>query len=99
MSQLLLARYEGLQAPLPIACKTAFAWLSEDDEDEAHDAAQKAYEGGDYAFGERQESPYLRRAFPHFETLASRHEFEALAHRLYQPILRATTGKKPELPL
>ena len=99
LSQLLLARYEGLQAPLPIACKTAFAWLSEDDEDEAHDAAQKAYEGGDYAFGERQESPYLRRAFPHFETLASRHEFEALAHRLYQPILRATTGKKPELPL
>jgi exodeoxyribonuclease V gamma subunit len=74
------------QRPLPVACKTAWAYcqaetknqrlaLSQPDkadkQKDPHEAAQAVFEGGFLGDGECAESPYLARAF------ASYHEIEA----------------------
>ncbi|HWO99965.1 MAG TPA: exodeoxyribonuclease V subunit gamma [Methylococcus sp.] len=63
----------GMRWPLPLACKTAFVWLSKaDDPDAALRAARQTYEGDSERFGgEVQEDSYLTRAYPDFARLTA----------------------------
>ena len=72
LDALLRALCEGMQAPLPVARKTAFAWLSAvAAAKEPLKAAALRYDGDDYghAIGEVREDAYLARAWPDFAGL------------------------------
>jgi exodeoxyribonuclease V gamma subunit len=96
---LLNAWDEGARRPLPLAIKTAFAWLRrlpdtfdgsrEAVPDEAWVDARTAFEGGFRFKGECEENPWLRRAYPDFETLVENDEFITLATKLLLPVQRA----------
>jgi exodeoxyribonuclease V gamma subunit len=76
----------GMQAPLPVACKTAFAWLDAPP-DKALDAAKSAYQGDDWTKGEVAYDAYLARFFPTFASLnqaAIQGNFETWADTLYR---------------
>ncbi|WP_426618474.1 exodeoxyribonuclease V subunit gamma [Pseudomonas rustica] len=90
LSDLLLAWQTGMRQPLPIAVKTAFAWLSQTDPLKAEAAARKAYEGdGQTSEGERRESPALSRQFADFDALLADETFSGWCHALYRPLLEA----------
>ncbi|MGE8046568.1 exodeoxyribonuclease V subunit gamma [Pseudomonas monteilii] len=97
LGELLLARQAGMSAPLPVAAKTAFAWLAQDDPDMAWAAAAKAYEGdGQNSAGERAEHLALSRQFPDFAALAEDETFTGWCETLYRPLYAAdwqTFGK------
>ena len=80
LQHILAAWWQGQQQPLPLACKTAFAWL-----EGGEDKAREAFEGGYNRSGERQQDAYLARAWPNFDALFC-DDFRALAERLYQPL-------------
>lgn len=90
---------DGARRPLPLAVKTAFAWLRKlpDAFDgaratvpaEAWEAGLAAYEGNGRTPGERDTNAYLRRAFPDFEALAAHDDFITLATTLLLPVARA----------
>jgi exodeoxyribonuclease V gamma subunit len=84
---ILAAWREGMRRPLPLAVKTAFAWL-EDPAGGDGGKARSAYEG-DYRAGEVESNPYLGRAWPDFAALTAGGEFEALAESLLAPLYRA----------
>ncbi|HPI59417.1 exodeoxyribonuclease V subunit gamma [Zoogloea sp.] len=86
--------------PLPLAVKTAFAWIKDAPpgadaaaEARAAAAARKAYEGDEYTPGERDSSAYLQRAWPDFAAMASGGEFARLAETLLRPLYLATFAK------
>ena len=86
--------------PLPLAVKTAFAWIKDAPpgadaaaEARAAAAARKAYEGDDYTPGERDSSAYLQRAWPDFAAMAAGGEFARLAEALLRPLYLATFAK------
>jgi len=81
---LLAAWQDGMRRPLPLAIKTAFAWL------DGSTSAQSVYEGGYKLTGELESSPYLRRTWPDFETLTRDGEFARLADSLLRPLFTAT---------
>jgi exodeoxyribonuclease V gamma subunit len=88
--------YAGMREPLPVAARTALAWLEAretlDDAAKALSAARLAYEGDGFRrAGERGYSPYLGRAFPDFESLwsAENNRFADLARELYAPLAAA----------
>lgn len=83
VARLLTAWHEGTRRPLPLAAKTAFAWLK--DADPA--GARKVYDGGYRQLGEVQADPCLARAFPDFDTLFASGEFAELAEDLLRPLL------------
>ncbi len=58
----------GMQSPLPVACRTAFVWLSASP-DKALAVAQTKYEGDDWSRGEVDQDVYLARFFPSFTSL------------------------------
>ncbi len=90
LNDLLLAWHQGMQRPLPIAVKTAFAWLGQNDEAKADAVARKAYEGdGQNSKGERAESTALARQFPDFDALLGSEEFVGWCEALYKPIFEA----------
>ena len=99
LTTLLRAWDAGTRRPLPLALKTAFAWLRRLPEAfdgsraavpaEAWDAGRAAYEGALRAPGERETNAYLRRAFPDFDALAAHDEFITLASSLLLPVQRA----------
>ncbi|TDV46589.1 DNA helicase/exodeoxyribonuclease V gamma subunit [Pseudomonas graminis] len=90
LNDLLLAWHQGMQRPLPIAVKTAFAWLGQNDEIKAEAASRKAYEGdGQNSKGERAESTALARQFPDFDALLGSEEFVGWCEALYKPIFEA----------
>ncbi|WP_296260053.1 MULTISPECIES: exodeoxyribonuclease V subunit gamma [unclassified Pseudomonas] len=90
LSDLLLAWQHGMQRPLPVAVKTAFAWLGQSDEVKAEAAARKAYEGdGQNSNGERAESTALSRQFPDFDAMLDSEEFAGWCESLYKPIFEA----------
>ncbi|WP_456291947.1 exodeoxyribonuclease V subunit gamma [Pseudomonas sp. AK106] len=90
LNDLLLAWHQGMQRPLPIAVKTAFAWLGQNDEAKADAVAGKAYEGdGQNSKGERAESTALARQFPDFDALLGSEEFVGWCEALYKPIFEA----------
>ena len=90
LGNLLLAWHVGMSKPLPVAVKTAFAWLGQTDPAKAQAAASKAYEGdGLTTDGERRETPALTRQFPDYATLIASEEFEGWCETLYRPLLNA----------
>lgn len=86
---------EALAQPLPLACQTAWAWLTADvarsqaapDEPvpEPLQAARQRFEGQGQRQGEHRSSAYLARAFEGFEDLAP--HLAPWAPRLYGPLL------------
>ncbi|TNB92121.1 exodeoxyribonuclease V subunit gamma [Pseudomonas jessenii] len=90
LGDLLLAWQVGMRQPLPIAVKTAFAWLAQTDPLKAEAAARKAYEGdGQTSDGERRESPALSRQFADFDALSADETFSGWCDALYRPLLEA----------
>ena len=90
LGNLLVAWKVGMSHPLPIAVKTAFAWLAQTDLAKAEAAAQKAYEGdGQTSDGERRESAALARQFPDYAALMAAEEFEEWCDALYRPLFDA----------
>jgi exodeoxyribonuclease V gamma subunit len=87
LDQLLLAMCTGMQSPLPIARKTACAWLRSTGNPAT--AARDCYEGNAFAHipGELDEDPYLARTWPSFDALHAG-GFEHWLH-LYQAIADA----------
>ena len=70
LEHLLTAWLKGMDQPLPVAVKTAFAWLGQTDPLKAQAAARKAYEGdGLTTDGERRESVALARQFSDYDAL------------------------------
>lgn len=91
LDDLLLAWHQGMQRPLPVAVKTAFAWLGQNDEVKAEAAGRKAYDGdGQNSKGERAESTALARQFPDFDALLGSEEFVGWCEALYKPIFEAS---------
>jgi len=95
LEDLACAWLEGLSGPLPVACRTALAWLAagERGEEAAMRAAAEVYQGAWQRTGEAQQDPYLLRAYPDFERLladsAEGRGFGHWAERLYGPLFRA----------
>jgi len=90
LDALLAALREGMQSPLPIARKTAFAWLQSPKNPVT--AAKARYEGNSFAHipGEVGEDAYLARAWPSFEALQAG-GFERWLP-LYQAVIDAASG-------
>jgi exodeoxyribonuclease V gamma subunit len=89
LGDLLTAWQCGMRQPLPVAVKTAFAWLGQP-LDKAEAAARKAYEGdGQTTDGERRESTALSRQFPDFNALMDSEEFVGWCEALYKPVYDA----------
>jgi exodeoxyribonuclease V gamma subunit len=90
LRDLLSAWLVGMSAPLPVAVKTAFAWLGQSDPAKAHAAAGKAYEGDGITFdGERRESVALARQFPDFAAMLADETFSGWCDTLYRPLFEA----------
>ncbi|HWX67134.1 MAG TPA: exodeoxyribonuclease V subunit gamma [Rhodanobacter sp.] len=87
LDQLLAALHAGMQSPLPIARKSAYAWLRSEKDPMA--AARNCYEGNTFAHspGELGEDPCLARAWPSFDALHAG-GFEHWLH-LYQALADA----------
>ncbi|MBR9856688.1 MAG: hypothetical protein GYB38_03180, partial [Gammaproteobacteria bacterium] len=74
-------------APLPVALKTAMAWLEQEDEQKALIAARRGYDGDDFNYaGERSESGALARQFPEFDALVADDTFFDWCKQLYAPL-------------
>jgi len=100
--EIISAWYDGMRCPLPLAIKSAFAWLralpNETgvillDVERGNDAARKVYEPSTQSQGELGENPYLRRAWPRFDCLIESGEFARLSERLLRPIHNAISKK------
>jgi exodeoxyribonuclease V gamma subunit len=79
-----------MRQPLPVAVKTAFAWLSQSDPQKADAAARKAYEGdGQTTDGERRENPALSRQFSDYDALLADETFSGWCYALYRPLFEA----------
>ncbi|MFC4527625.1 exodeoxyribonuclease V subunit gamma [Dyella halodurans] len=86
--QLLAALREGMNAPLPIARKAAYAWLQHaKDEDKARQQAELAYDGSGFSQipGEVEEDACLARAWPSFAHMEAA-GFKAWLE-LYRPLM------------
>ncbi|SDC45419.1 DNA helicase/exodeoxyribonuclease V, gamma subunit [Variovorax sp. CF079] len=80
LAALLAGWREGMTRPLPVACRTALAWLKEKD-------AAPIYEGnGDFMRAEGEEA-CLAREYPDYEALTADGQFEVWAEQLYGPVL------------
>ncbi|MCC5882075.1 MAG: exodeoxyribonuclease V subunit gamma [Halomonas sp.] len=94
----------GMQAPLPLACDTAFVWLSKlgtpesERDSDAWRAAASAYNGDDFNAGEAGRNAYLSHRWPSFTALyEARHDagsFAQLTERLLAPVHLAVKGGK-----
>lgn len=91
LQYLLSGWLNGMQHPLPVAPKTAFAWLSQaGDPLKAEAAARKAYDGdGQNTQGERAESIALLRQYPDFDALQDSESFAGWCEALYKPMFDA----------
>jgi len=89
LEDLAQAWQEGLARPLPLPCKTAFAWLGGGEE-----AARAEYEGGYNRVGEGMQDAYLARAFPGFEQVMEDQQtgFEHWLERVYRPLWQTWQG-------
>jgi exodeoxyribonuclease V gamma subunit len=91
LNALIDAWRDGMQSPLPIARRTAFAWLLADEaKKDAMEMARLCYEGSDAPYtpqGEVIAEPYLARSWPNFGALYADGFERWLA--LYRPLLKA----------
>jgi exodeoxyribonuclease V gamma subunit len=70
LSELAQSLREGMLRPLPVAAKTAFAFVLQESEEAGLDAARRCYDGeGDFVRGETAGDAYLMRAYPDFDQL------------------------------
>ncbi len=83
---------QGLTRALPLAPRTAFAWLAK----QQHAQAEKAYVGDDHNPGEVQRSPYLARAYPNYAALTASGEFMSLAQQVFAPLVAAVEISRGE---
>ena len=90
-----------MRRPLPLARRTAIAWLAgKAGPASAHAAARTVYEGrpGRRADTDRgpapelERNPALRRSHPTYAHLVASGEFEGLAHDLYGPLVACTNA-------
>lgn len=81
----LLAWQHGLNAPLPVALKTAMSFLKEANDDKA----KAIYEGSFRSTGEVQNSAALARQFPTYADLQADGDFSYWAQQLYGALLNA----------
>ena len=89
LTELLAAWDEGMRRPLPLAVKTALAWLNG-----GATAARKEYEGDGFKQkGEVDRSDYLRRLWPRFDQLTEGGGFQRLADHLLGPLQQAVHVK------
>jgi exodeoxyribonuclease V gamma subunit len=76
----------NLDAPLPVACRTALAWLAGDAA-----SAKSVYDGDQHSggalAGEVDREPCLARLWPAFSALAQNADAEDTARALYGPLL------------
>src|SRR5262249_35077182 len=79
LATLLAGWREGMTRPLPVACRTALAWLAEKD-------PAQTYEGNDHLRGEGEEACLARTYLDH-ETLTEDGQFEVWAEQLYGPVM------------
>jgi exodeoxyribonuclease V gamma subunit len=92
LHQLLDAWHHGMHTPLPVARRTAYAWLlAERAKKNPHEAARTRYEGGEYSdsVGEVNFEPALARTWPTFSALHADGFEHWLA--LYRPLLEVAT--------
>lgn len=92
LTELLVAWRHGMSRPLPVAPRTAFAFLAAKDRDAALKAAQVAYEGSEFpgaGAGERARDMALARQYPDFAALTADETFEGWVQALYQPLFNA----------
>ncbi|MBT0959682.1 exodeoxyribonuclease V subunit gamma [Denitromonas sp. IR12] len=103
---LLAAWQQGMRRPLPLAPRTAFAWLNalpdpgaaEGDGAElalqkATSAARRAFEDSYQGAGELNGDAYLRRVWADFDAFAGDGEFAELAEMLLRPLPLALHAK------
>lgn len=79
----LAAWQSGLRSPLPVALKTALAWL----QDGREDKAAAVYEGVFNVSGEVGSSASLARQYPDFAALSADKQFFEWSTNLYQSLL------------
>jgi exodeoxyribonuclease V gamma subunit len=89
LEKLLLAWQQGMQRPLPLAARTAFAYLRGGD-----DAARKTYQSAYQSLGEVDSDVYLKRAYPDFDALSANGDFHALAETLLRPLFEAIPASR-----
>jgi exodeoxyribonuclease V gamma subunit len=97
LRRLLQAFDRGMQAPLPVACQTAFVAMVD------HDAkipsqsgrAEFQYNGGEHLIGDTAKSPLLARCWPTFEDLvrtpaatSAQPSFDQCVECLYRPFYK-----------
>lgn len=85
--------YSGLNAPIPVALKTAMAFLKDQADTEKkgkpHNSAQAAYEGGFNTTGEVQQSAALARQYPSYADLLADETFADWTDLLYGALFNA----------
>jgi exodeoxyribonuclease V gamma subunit len=91
LADLLQAWRLGMATPLPVAPRTAFAFLGGKDPASALKAAQSTYDGSDFnpGAGERTRDLALARQYPDFAALTQDETFEGWVATLYQPLFAA----------
>ena len=84
LDQLIDAWRQGMRQPLPVACRTAFAWLASGGaaEPESHARGAQALRGRVRHGGEVDASPALARVYPDFDRLLASGEFAHWAEQL-----------------
>ncbi|HIV72891.1 MAG TPA: exodeoxyribonuclease V subunit gamma [Candidatus Aquabacterium excrementipullorum] len=92
LTGLLQSWREALQAPLPVACRTALAWLDKPE------SAPRIYNTGDHVHGEA-EDVYLSRLYPDFDALAADGRLPDLAEQLYGAYRRWLDSSVTAVPL
>ncbi len=80
LCELIDAWHSGLQSPLPLACRTALAYLAENGK------PKQAFEGSYTSPGEAGRDTALARAYPDYAALTADGEFFGLAERLFGPM-------------
>lgn len=88
LSRLLEGFIAGLSGPLPLACKTAFAWLTAD-AGERQANPGRVYEGAQFSSAERDEHPGYSRFWPDYQGLSSDEQFQPRIDQLYRPIFES----------
>jgi exodeoxyribonuclease V gamma subunit len=88
---------EGMDAPLPTACKTALALLAKDAA-----TAKTAYDGADFQFDgmtAERDIPCLARLWREYDELANAPGHEDVSRQLYEPLRAWVAGSTRVLPL
>jgi exonuclease V gamma subunit len=105
LASLVLLYQQAWAAPLPVALKTACAYLTarahaaqsktpQFQHERGWQAARMAFTGQREVRGECQTSPYVQRAFPAFDDLDA-DRFCELAQLLYGPMQQACMTQQP----